>query len=112
MRTARTNFDRQESRRDRRYALPSLLVIIGEQEYISDNWSLGGFLLSAKLPLAIGAVVTGILHVDRDGGIGFEAQLVRKDEGVLGFHFQNMTPTALTRLDRALARRLLSRRRS
>jgi hypothetical protein len=112
MRIARTNFDRQESRRDRRYALPSLLVIIGEQEYISDNWSLGGFLLSAKLSLAIGAVVKGILHVDRQGGVGFEARLVRKDEGVLGFQFRNMTPAALTRRDRALARRLLSRRRS
>jgi PilZ domain len=112
MRTSRTNFDRQESRRDRRYALPSLLVVIGEQEYISDNWSLGGFLLSAKLPLDVGAVVTGTLHVDRNGGVGFEAQLVRKDEAILGFQFRNMTPAALTRLDRALARRILSRRRS
>lgn len=112
MRTSRTNFDRQESRRDRRYALPSLLVVIGEQEYISDNWSLGGFLLSATLPLDVGAVVNGILHVDRKGGVGFEAQVVRKEEAILGFRFQNMTPAALTKLDRALARRLLSRRRS
>ncbi|HUH85468.1 MAG TPA: PilZ domain-containing protein [Stellaceae bacterium] len=112
MRTSRTNFDRQESRRDRRYALPSLLVVIGEQEYISDNWSLGGFVLSAKLPLHVGAVVTGILHIDRHGGVGFEAQVVRKEEAILGFRFQNMTPLAVTKLDRALARRILSRRRS
>jgi hypothetical protein len=87
-------------------------VVIGDQEYISDNWSLGGFLLSAKLPLKVGAVVTGMLHIDRKGGVGFEAQVVRSEEGILGFQFQNMTPTALTRLDRALARRLLSRRRT
>ena len=33
MRIARTNFDRQEARRDRRYALPPLTVVIGGREF-------------------------------------------------------------------------------
>jgi len=113
MRFSRTNFDRKEARRDRRYALPSLLVAIGEQEYISDNWSLGGFQLTAKLALAVGDVVTGLLHIDRSGGFSFKAELVRKDEatGTLGFTFRDLTQQVVTKLDRALAKRLLSGRR-
>ena len=113
MRTARTNFDREESRRNRRYALPSLRVEIDGEEYVSDNWSLGGFLLSGKLPFAIGAVVCGTLHVDSGGGAVFAAKVARKDEktGTMGFQFRDMTASAMTKLDRALARRLVSRRR-
>jgi hypothetical protein len=113
MRIARTNFDREESRRDRRYAMPSLLVEIGGQEYVSDNWSLGGFLLSGKLPFAIGSVVSGTLHVDSSGGAVFAAKVARKDErtGTTGFHFRDMAGEVMSKLDRALARRLVSRRR-
>jgi hypothetical protein len=113
MRITSTNFDRQESRRDRRYAQPSLLAIIDGQEYVSDNWSLGGFHLSAKLSLAAGATVTGTMHVDGSDGFVFTAVVVRKDDaaGTLAFHFRDLTPLAMTRLDRALARRLVSRRR-
>jgi PilZ domain-containing protein len=113
MRIARTNFDREESRRDRRYALPSLLVEIGGKEYVSDNWSLGGFLLSGKLPFAIGSVVSGTLYVDSSGGAVFAAKVARKDEktGTTGFHFRDMAAEVMSKLDRALARRLVSRRR-
>jgi hypothetical protein len=114
MRIARTNFDRQESRRDRRYALPTLTIAIGTQEYTLDNWSLGGFQLTAALPLAVGDVVTGMLRVDGSAPLPFAASVVRKDEpaGALGFHFKELSPPALTMLDRALARRLVSRRSS
>jgi hypothetical protein len=113
MRLTRTNFDRQEARRDRRYALPPLTVVIGGREFATDNWSLGGFQLTADLPLLLDAVVTGTLHVDGSDGFEFTARLVRKDEGSsqLGFHFEELTPLAMTKLDRALARRLVSRRR-
>ena len=114
MRIARTNFDRQEQRRDRRYALPPLTVVIGEHEYVSDNWSLGGFQLTAKLPLAIGAAVTGTFRTDGSKeSFAFSAELVREDReaGSLGFHFHELSPAALTQLDRALARRQVSRRR-
>jgi hypothetical protein len=112
MRIARTNFDRQEARRDRRYAVPPLTVVIGDREFTSDNWSLGGFQLTCDLPLMVGAVVSGTLHVDGSDGFEFTAQVVRKEEpGALGFRFEELTPLAMTKLDRALARRLVSRRR-
>lgn len=112
MRIGRTNFDRQESRRDRRYALPPLTIAIGEQDYTTDNWSLGGFQLTAPLPLAVGDVTTGTLRVAGGEALAFTASVVRKDEpgGALGFRFQELSPLALTMLDRALARRLASRR--
>ncbi len=113
MRIARTNFDRQEHRRDRRYALPPLTVIIDELEYVTDNWSLGGFQLTGELPFAVGAVVAGTLHIDGSDGFEFNAEIVRKDAaaGSFGFQFRELTPLAMTKLDRALARRLVSRRR-
>jgi hypothetical protein len=113
MRIGRTNFDRQEHRRDRRYALPPLTVVIDGREFISDNWSLGGFQITGDLKLVLGAVVSGTLHIDGSDGFGFTAEVVRKeaDTGALGFHFHELTPLAMTKLDRALARRLVSRRR-
>lgn len=113
MRIARTNFDRQESRRDRRYALPALTVTLGDVDYVSDNWSLGGFQLTCDLPLEIGAVVTGVLRLEGSDGFTFTASVVRKEPGgTLGFRFQDMTPLAVTKLDRALARRLMPKRPS
>ncbi|MGO8914900.1 MAG: PilZ domain-containing protein [Stellaceae bacterium] len=114
MRIARTNFDRQESRRDRRYALPPLTVTIGGQDYVTDNWSLGGFQLTSGLPLEVGAVVTGTLQIDGSDGFAFSASVVRQEAatGARGFRFQELTPLAVTKLDRALARRLVPRRRS
>jgi hypothetical protein len=113
MRIARTNFDRQEHRRDRRYAVPPLTVIIGGEQHVSDNWSLGGFQLSGDLSFVVGAMVTGTVQIDGSEGFGFTAEVVRKEDetGSLGFRFHDLTPEAITRLDRALARRLVSRRR-
>jgi hypothetical protein len=112
MRTVRTNFDRQESRRDRRYQLP-LVVKFGGEEFTSDNWSLGGFQITSSLTFEIGVVIAGQLHVDGSEGFDFSAQVVRKDQeaGSLGFHFQELSPAAVNRLDQALARRLSGRRR-
>lgn len=113
MRIARTNFDRQEHRRDRRYALPPLTVVIHELEYVTDNWSLGGFQLTGDLPFAVGATISGTLHVDGSDGFEFNAEVVRRDDatGAVGFQFRELTPLAMTKLDRVLARRLTSRRR-
>lgn len=113
MRVVRTNFDREESRRDRRYALPNLVVVLDGREYVSNNWSLGGFHLTAELPDEIGSVVAGTLRIGGDSGLAFTAQLVRREEetGTLAFHFRDITALAMTKLDRALARRLVSRRR-
>ncbi len=113
MRVVRTNFDREESRRDRRYALPYLMVVIDGREYTSNNWSLGGFHLTAELPGEIGSLVSGTMHIESSDGFAFTAQLVRREEetGTVAFHFRDMTPLDMTKLDRALARRLVSRRR-
>lgn len=113
MRIVRTNFDRQESRRDHRYVVPALVVVIGGRQYVSSNWSLGGFLLTGNMPLMVGAVVIGTLHVDGSDGFEFTAEVVRRDDdaGAVGFEFRDMTPLTMTKLDRALAQRLVSRRR-
>lgn len=113
MRTLRTNFDRQESRRDRRYALPILKVTMGGEEHLSDNWSLGGFMLTGPLGLEVGATVSGTVKIEGSDGFAFTAEVVRKepDTGSFGFHFRDMTPLAVSTLDRALARRLVSRKR-
>jgi hypothetical protein len=112
MRTSRTNFDRQEARRDRRYAQPFLNVAIDGQDYVSDNWSLGGFHLTAKLPVEAGTTVTGMLRVDGADAFPFTAVVVRKDRAsdAVAFRFQNLSPLAVSKLDRALARRLVRRR--
>ena len=111
MRTVRTNFDRQESRRDRRYALP-LRVSFGTEEYTSDNWSLGGFQVTSDQPMEIGLVVTGTLGIEGSEHIAFSAQLVRHDREArsFGFHFTEISPSAVELLDRVLARRLAGRR--
>lgn len=111
MRVIRTNFDREEARRDRRYALPALVVNMGGQEYTSENWSLGGFCLKTAFPLVPGALVVGTLHIDGSDGFEFTAKVTRNDkiDGVVAFHFRDMTPLAVTKLDRALGRRLVSR---
>jgi hypothetical protein len=116
MRTLRTNFSRLESRRDRRYAIPPLVVSIDGHDYISDNWSLGGFHLTGELAHAVDEVVTGTFKVDSDKGpkvFDFSAKVVRHEEvgGKIAFHFEGLSGDAVTALDRALARRLGPRRR-
>jgi hypothetical protein len=112
MRTVRTNFDRQESRRDRRYELP-LVVELGGEEFSSDNWSLGGFQITSVQAIELGSLVAGRLRVDGSEGLDFSAQLVRKDleAGTLGFRFQELAPAVMIKLDQALARRLSGRPR-
>lgn len=116
MRLLRTNFDRQEMRRDRRYALPNLTVVLDGRKHVSDNWSLGGFLLKGDLKLAIGAAISGTLHVDGSDGLPFTAELIWREaeddqSGSYGFHFKELTPATVDKLDRALARRLVPRKR-
>ena len=65
LRTIRTNFDRDESRRDRRYPLPLVKVSLAEGDYETGNWSLGGFLLAAGPMLAVGTTVAGSLKMAR-----------------------------------------------
>ena len=75
------------------------------------NSSIGGFHLTAKLPVEAGTIVSGILRVDGADGFPFTAVVVRKDDAsdAVGFRFQNLSPLAVSKLDRALARRLVRR---
>jgi hypothetical protein len=109
LRTLRTNFDRNEQRRDRRYPAPRMIVALGGETQEAVNWSLGGFLLPAGLPLEPGAEVAGTLRLPPGEEIfTFTAELVRReaDPDTLAFRFVERDPRLLDALDRALARRI------
>ena len=111
MTTNRTNFDRHEARRDRRYALPSITVTLASGDYVITNWSLGGFLLPSGLDLAPGMPVAGLVTLP-DGGTpyGFSADVVRRDDDGIGCRFVDLSDALVSALDRAIAHRLFRKR--
>jgi hypothetical protein len=114
MKTIRVSYDRQEDRRDRRYPLPPLTVSIGDANYVTVNWSLGGFLLAGFTgSVAVGQKLSGELRVqDRAEPVEFSAMVVRVDEpgpGNLAAQFVDLDDRTVTLLDRAIARRLFRR---
>jgi hypothetical protein len=114
LRTLRTNFDRNEQRRDRRHPLPRIVVSFGGASREPINWSLGGFLLASPLPLDLGAVVAGTLRIPpATEEHEFTAELVRREAEphTLGFQFLERSPRLVGALDRALARRMVGRGR-
>jgi hypothetical protein len=115
LRTLRTNFDRNEQRRDRRYPLPAMIVTLeGRPQEEVVNWSLGGFLLPAGLPLEPGAAVSGTLRLPPgDEVFAFTAELVRRETApdALAFRFLEQDARLLDALDRALVRRVAGRGR-
>jgi hypothetical protein len=110
-RTIRTNFDRRETRRDRRYPLPSITVTFAEGSYETLNWSLGGFLLSGGPSDEVGTILPGVLHVG-EATFPFTAEVVRRDEEerAVAFHFIEPSPRMVSALDRVVAERLMGRR--
>jgi hypothetical protein len=109
LRTLRTNFDRNEQRGDRRYPAPRMVITIECKAQTVINWSLGGFLLAAGLPLEPGAEVSGTLRLPPgDETYAFTARLVRREAApdTLAFRFLERDPRLLDVLDRALARRI------
>ena len=113
LKTIRTNFDRHEMRRDRRYALPPLAVSINGTEFTARNWSLGGFQLSQGPSVALGAHIGGTIRVAGDGKpYNFTAEAVRRGNGAHGmsFRFRGLSPDLITALDRAVMRRFAGRR--
>jgi len=108
----RTNFDRRELRRDRRYALPAITVTIAEKQYAVLDWSLGGF-QPEGLDVQIGQQVTGAVTIaGHDQSYPFTAEAVHRDgqkEG-LGFRFVDRSQSLINALDRALVARLMGRR--
>src|SRR5438105_403683 len=114
MRTFRVSYDRHEGRRDRRYPLPPLTVLVADVEYSTVNWSLGGFLLGGYVGTAhIGQKLAGKLRVhDRADPVDFTAVVVRIAEpgpGNVAVQFTDLDDKTMTLLDRAIARRLFRR---
>lgn len=122
MKTIRTNFDRDELRRDRRYPLPPLRVTFAPREvpgeFETANWSLGGFALAPQedrpLPsLALGATVAGtLIPYAMTEFYPFAAEVVRRDGDGLGFQFVEKSDALIGVLDRALSNRMFRKRAS
>jgi len=108
----RTNFDRNEQRRDRRYARPELSVTIGGARYAVLDWSLGGFQPQGGPKIAVGQQVTGaVTIVGHDQTLPFTAEAVhRNGRNGFGFRFVGRSQSLINALDRALIMRLMGRR--
>ncbi len=114
LKTIRTNFDRQEMRRDRRYPLPAMVVSFAGGDYETVNWSLSGFLLSGGPAVAIGSTLPASLRIHKlDQQFDCQAEAVRHDSEANGVAFRFVDPTALmvTALDRVMARHMVGARR-
>jgi PilZ domain-containing protein len=114
MTRTRTSYDKGDSRRDKRYPLPSLVVVLFGQEYETKDWSLGGLRLSG-LPksLKVGDEFYGEFRVE--GGeerASFRGDVVRLDTKSREFaiRFLELGLHAIELLDGALARRFFRRK--
>jgi len=108
----RTNFDRHEQRRDRRYASPAITVTIGGERYAVVDWSLGGFQPAGGPKVAIGREVNGVVTIaGNEQSFEFTAEAVHRDgRNGLGFRFVDRSQSLINALDRALIARLMGRR--
>jgi hypothetical protein len=111
LKTIRTNFDRNELRRDRRYALPPIKVLLDSGNFATTNWSLGGFLLPDGPALLRGVQVGGELVLPADSEIhAFTAEIVRRDSDGVGFRFVEPSSSLIGALDRVIAGRMFRKR--
>jgi hypothetical protein len=111
LKTIRSNFDRHEARRDRRYPLPPITVTLPAGAYTTSNWSLGGFLLPSGIDLALGASVSGDATMpDGSPTHAFAAEVVRCDADGTGFRFLEPSDELVAALDRAISHRLFRKR--
>jgi hypothetical protein len=111
LRTIRTNFDRHEARRDRRYPLPPIQVLLEAGHFTTANWSLGGFLLPAGVAVALGAQVAGELVLPANSDTHpFAAEVVRRDADGVGFRFVDPSLELVGALDRSIAGRMFRKR--
>ena len=106
----RTNFDRHEARRDRRYLAPTITVSVSGTDYVIRNWSLGGFEASEAMDLPLGGQIAGLIRIDGRGvAYAFTAEAVRDDAAnrAVGFRFVGLSPALSHALDRAVAARMV-----
>src|ERR1700730_13742270 len=100
-RTTRISFDPREDRRDRRYPLPPVSITIDGVEYVTVNWSLGGFLLSGfDAPAERAQRIAGKLQVSKNvAPVDFTGAVVRVDEpekGNLAVRFIDLDEATMT----------------
>ena len=110
LKTIRTNFDRHEARRDRRYPLAPITVTLAAGAFATENWSLGGFLLPLEIDIAVGATVPGHLALPEGGAHAFTDEVMRRDADGVGFRFIEPSAELVGALDRAIAGRLFRKR--
>jgi PilZ domain len=111
MKSIRVSYDRYNGRRDRRHPLPPLTVAAHSAEYVTVNWSLGGFLIAGHSgALAPGERFTGTVRVNADTApVEFTAVVVRVDEpepGNVACQFTDIDDRLVTLLERAITRRM------
>jgi len=114
LRTTSISLTGQESRRDRRYAAPPVLVSLGGDVFAARNWSLGGLLLDAGPAVTVGCRFEAEIQVEgRDDRFLITAEALRRDRhsGSLACRFVEKSPDLVTALDRAIAARFLRARR-
>jgi hypothetical protein len=108
----RTNFDRHETRRDRRYLSPRIVVRVAGVDHLISNWSLGGFQAANGLPLAPGAQIAGSMCIaGAPAAYPFAARAVRGDaqRQAVGFRFLEISPALSRALERAVVARMAGR---
>jgi hypothetical protein len=110
MTRTRVTFERHNDRRDHRYPLPPLVIIIDGAEYSTINWSLGGFLVTGfDRKVAPGQTITGMLRTFEEPGFAFTATVVRSGETApdhLAVKFSDLSERGLSVLEHIITRRL------
>jgi hypothetical protein len=108
----RTNFDRRELRRDRRYVSPAITVRVGGVDHLIHDWSLSGFRAARGMRLGPHGQIAGSVRVAAsDSTFPFVAEAVRGDaeRGSVGFRFVELSPALMRALERAVLARMVGR---
>jgi hypothetical protein len=110
MARTRVTYDRPNSRRDHRYPLPPLIIIIEGAEYSTINWSLGGFLVTGfDRKVELGQTIAGMLRTLEQPGFAFTATVVRSGDTApdhLAVKFSDLGERGMSVLEHIITHRL------
>ncbi|HKT17724.1 MAG TPA: hypothetical protein VJR47_06760 [Stellaceae bacterium] len=107
----RTNFDRHEMRRDRRYRAPAVTLCVDGADHPVRDWSLSGFRPACGMRVERGGRIAGALRIAASEATHpFTAEAVRGGaQGVTGFRFVECSWSLARALEKAVARRMAGR---
>lgn len=107
----RTNFDRHEMRRDRRYVAPAITVRVAGADHPIRDWSLSGFRPACGMRVERGRQIAGALRIGASDKVHpFTAEAVRGDaQGAVGFRFLECAPGMARALEKAVVARMAGR---